>query len=388
MPTVTIGFFPREQFSLAAESLQRILDYTDIPFNLIIVDCDTPALYWQQVEQLIKDRRNVRVIHVDHYLLPNQSRNLLVKEVEDEFLCLIENDVLVSEGWLSRLVSACEETPADVAVPLIIEGRPGSRAVHWDPNAGCLQEVKTDGGPKWEILPATGEQRYDPCGRRRAMEFLEDHCILFRRCVFDRIAEFDESLTQRQHIDLSIALHHAKVPIVYEPEAIVHFWHPYPPAIEDLDFFFMRWDIALAAKSCERIRNRWNLIELPGDHSFAIERNRIGHLYEVRDKLRLLMSQEPFILADEGSLIGNKIIEGFNAIPFTERNGQYWGAPADDDAAIRELERLRHKGACAIAFLWPTFWWLDHYSRFHDYLFRHFPCLSSDDRMLVFGLQP
>ena len=73
MSTITIGFFPRERFSLAAESLQRIFDYTCIPFNLIVVDCNTPKVYWQQMEQVLRGRRNVNVIHKNHYLMPNQS---------------------------------------------------------------------------------------------------------------------------------------------------------------------------------------------------------------------------------------------------------------------------------------------------------------------------
>ena len=63
MSTITIGFFPRERFSLAAESLQRIFDYTCIPFNLIVVDCNTPKVYWQQMEQVLRGRSNVNVIH-------------------------------------------------------------------------------------------------------------------------------------------------------------------------------------------------------------------------------------------------------------------------------------------------------------------------------------
>jgi hypothetical protein len=111
MSTVTIGFFPREQFSLASESLQRIFEYTRLPFNLIVVDCNTPKVYWQQIEQVLKGRSNVKVIHNDHYLQANQLRNLVIQEAKDEFLCFIENDVLVEEGWLSNLIIACKEQP-------------------------------------------------------------------------------------------------------------------------------------------------------------------------------------------------------------------------------------------------------------------------------------
>jgi hypothetical protein len=389
MSTVTIGFFPREQFSLAAESLQRIFEYTRLPFNLIVVDCNTPKVYWQQIEQVLKGRSNVKVIHNDHYLQANQLRNLVIQEAKDEFLCFIENDVLVEEGWLSNLIAACKEQPADVAVPRIIEGPLGATSIHWDPNQGQVRSVQTAEGIKWELLPATGDGQLDKGNHRRTIELAgEAHCRLYRRSVFDRVAPFDEEVIFLDHLDSSLALYNAKVPVVFEPKSVVHFWHPYPPHPDDLDYFFMRWDLEKSAQSLDRIQKKWNLVSLYGDLSFATERNHIGHLYEVREKLKSLISpQESFILVDEDRLKGNAIIEGFRTIPFTEHNGQYWGAPTDDNMAIREFDRLRQTGASAIVFLWHTFWWLDYYAGFHDYLRQKFLCLLQNDHLIAFDLR-
>src|SRR6266581_9711816 len=140
MSQVTIGFVPRERFSLALESLQSILDHTDIPFNLIIVDCNTPDVFRQPMQQLLHGRENVTVIRRDEYLLPNPCRNLVVQESQDELVCLIENDNLVSHGWLTRFVSAIEQHDAGVVIPLIMEGRPGNAKVHFDSNLGSVRE--------------------------------------------------------------------------------------------------------------------------------------------------------------------------------------------------------------------------------------------------------
>jgi hypothetical protein len=86
-------------------------------------------------------------------------------------------------------------------------------------------------------------------------------------------------------------------------------------------------------------------------------------------------------------LNGNEIIEGFRTIPFTEHNGQYWGQPADDDTAIREFNRLHQRGASAIVFLWHTFWWLDHYVGFSDYLRQKFSCVLQNDYLIAFDLR-
>jgi SAM-dependent methyltransferase len=75
------------------------------------------------------------------------------------------------------------------------------------------------------------------------------------------------------------------------------------------------------------------------------------------------------------------------SIPFLERDGQYWGRPADDETAIRELERLRQSGASYMLFAWPAFWWLDHYSRLNDHLRTRFRCLLENDRLIAFDLR-
>jgi hypothetical protein len=75
------------------------------------------------------------------------------------------------------------------------------------------------------------------------------------------------------------------------------------------------------------------------------------------------------------------------AIPFVERNGQYAGPPADDETAVRELERLRQAAASHIAFAWPAFWWLDHYAGLNRHLRANFPCVLENDRIVVFDLR-
>jgi hypothetical protein len=85
---------------------------------------------------------------------------------------------------------------------------------------------------------------------------------------------------------------------------------------------------------------------------------------------------------------GGQVISGRCSIPFLERDGRYWGRPQDDEAAIRELERLRRVEAVkCIAFAWPAFWWLEYYPKFAHYLRSRFPCEISNERLVVFRLQ-
>ena len=78
---------------------------------------------------------------------------------------------------------------------------------------------------------------------------------------------------------------------------------------------------------------------------------------------------------------------GLRAIlPFLEKDGKYWGPPADDKTAIGELQRLRSSGAKYIAFVWSTFWWLDHYRQFAEHLRKHAACVAENADVIIFDL--
>lgn len=114
-------------------------------------------------------------------------------------------------------------------------------------------------------------------------------------------------------------------------------------------------------------------------------------LYRLRqsvdDITRLVPENKSFILVDEEQWEAGQSIAGRKRIPFLERDGQYWGVPSDDDIAIRELERLRHKGASFLIFAWPAFWWLDYFSGMHRYLRTQFRCVMENGNLLMFNLE-
>jgi len=93
------------------------------------------------------------------------------------------------------------------------------------------------------------------------------------------------------------------------------------------------------------------------------------------------------ILVNDDQWSNETALVGCRVAPFMERDGQYWGRPENDEAALRELERLRRTGAGYMVVGWNCFWWLDHYSRWHRHLCDSFPCLLENERLIIFKLK-
>jgi len=100
---------------------------------------------------------------------------------------------------------------------------------------------------------------------------------------------------------------------------------------------------------------------------------------------RTLPTGAGFILVDEDQWGLGKEFQGRRVWPFTERDGLYWGPPADPATAAPELERLRTAGAQFIAFAWTSFWWLDHYEDL-DRELRQRACVLNTPRLRIYRL--
>ncbi len=107
----------------------------------------------------------------------------------------------------------------------------------------------------------------------------------------------------------------------------------------------------------------------------------------IQDILAVIPTGKSFILVDDNHW-GSEILPQFDALPFLEHEGQYWGAPPDDQTAIRELERMRQGGASFMVIGWPAFWWLDYYSKLRNYLNSNYHCVLHNSCLVVFDLQP
>ncbi len=122
----------------------------------------------------------------------------------------------------------------------------------------------------------------------------------------------------------------------------------------------------------------------PAKYFEALEQQRI--YLALLDLATLIPAEAKLILADNNQWSAKNLL-GDRFFHFLERDGEYYGTPADDATAIRELERLRRAGANFIAIGWPAFWWLDFYPEFHRHLSSRYRTMLQNDRLVVFDLR-
>ena len=100
----------------------------------------------------------------------------------------------------------------------------------------------------------------------------------------------------------------------------------------------------------------------------------------------LLTPGEDIVFVDGGSF-DPQLYSQWQAVPFPEREGRYWGLPSNDQSAISELERLRALGARKVVFTWPTFWWLQHYNELDEHLRGRYPQVFASERLQLYDLR-
>ncbi len=128
-----------------------------------------------------------------------------------------------------------------------------------------------------------------------------------------------------------------------------------------------------------------------GPDTWRAARRNLGWfqwLWQAGEELKTFVPPgDTFILVDEDSWGTNDVFHGRRRIPFLERAGRYWGAPADDATAIRELERVRCSGATFLVVAWPAFWWFSYYAGFHRHVRSSSRSLLENERLMIFDLR-
>jgi len=262
-PQVTIVVSPRERFSYAIKSLESIYEYTEIPFKLVYVDGNSPKNVKEYLESKAKEKQ-FKLIRTDHYLFPSWARNIGLSYVDTKYVVFLDNDVVVSPGWLTALVRCAEETNATVVGPLMCQEEPLHETVHF---AGGEAHIFTDATGRKRMREKMYKQGHKtailrPKLKRTVTELAEFHCVLVRSQIFEQLGFFDEKmLNTKYHIDFCMSVRNLGGTVYFEPESIVTYVPAVPLEWTDLHYYMLRWSDAWELQTLAHFKDKWDLGE-------------------------------------------------------------------------------------------------------------------------------
>lgn len=274
-PKVTIIVVPRERFSCTSQSLESIYEYTDIPFKLVYIDGNSPQKVRFYLEEKAEEKQ-FKLIRTDYYPYPNQARNLGLGHVTTEYVVFIDNDVVVSSGWLTALVQCAEETGATIVGPLMCQNEPLHEIVHF---AGGESHIVVDKMGRRRLREKMYKQGkrvadiYDKL-KRTQTELAEFHCVLVRRSIFEKVGLLDEAFKNtKEHLDFCMSVTQMGKTVYFEPACIVTYVPGPPLEWTDLHYYMLRWSNAWQLASLHRLREKWDLAE---DGYFQVKYKQMG----------------------------------------------------------------------------------------------------------------
>lgn len=208
-PTLSVVMVTHGAWGLAEQAIAALIEHTDVPFELIVVDNASTDETRSRLSRL----DGARVILNDQNLGFGPASNQGAAAASGEYLLLLNSDAFVRRGWLAPLLESLSEPAVGAVVPCYYGGD------------GLLQEagalLAQDGTVH---LYGEGDDPLRGCYRfRRAIDYGSAVCMLMRRDTFDAVGGFDARYGQAYYedVDLCMRLVQRGMSVLYEPRSTV-----------------------------------------------------------------------------------------------------------------------------------------------------------------------
>lgn len=258
----TICIVPRERFSLAVPSLGALLADLETPYRIVYVDGGSPPPIRDALADLAVEH-DFTLLRTEHYLSPNEARNLAFGGVDSEFVVFLDNDVFLTPGWLPILEAAADRHGAAAVAPVygLAVGDLANTGIHL---AGAENHIVEENGRRYHHM------RHDHAGADPAVllpqleptltEQVEFHCFFARTDAVRAIGSFDEDLPSlNEHLDASLRIREQGGEIWLEPSVMATYFVPRRLAFSDQGFYLLRWSRRWNEASIRRFHAVWDI---------------------------------------------------------------------------------------------------------------------------------
>jgi hypothetical protein len=261
LATIVISF--RERWRFTPLTVETILRHTDGNFRLWVLDAGMP----DDVRNLLRpyvEAGQLEIIDVGEGRQPNEARRLVIPRLETPFAVFVDNDVIVSSGWLDRLLTCAEESGAGIVCPLYLwSDRPESDQIHMAGGDLTLEgeEGSLHMGEHHRHLGRRISEVADQLERAEC-DYGEFHCLVMRREVYSAEGVFDpEIVSVHEHIHASLRARELGFATWFEPEARVNYLAFAPWVTGELSDFRRRWDFETSERSLGGFAKRWGIAD-------------------------------------------------------------------------------------------------------------------------------
>ena len=353
--------------------LESLLANTEYPsYEVIVVDNGSTDGTPAYLRSLTHQHPHIRTVFNADNLGFARANNQGLAMTTGDVLVLLNNDTLVPQGWLTRLVQHLEDPGIGLIGP--VTNRIGNEA-----------QIEVPYRTYGEFVRFAREYTRAHEGEIFDIRMLAMFCLAMRRDVYGRLGPLDErfEVGMLEDDDYAMQARVAGYRLVCAEDVFVH--HFGEASFGKLVPTGEYGELLRANR--HRFEEKWGMRWEPyGRRPSERYQLLVGRIREV--VRNALPPEATVIVVSKGD---DELLElnGKKAWHFPQnRDGLYAGYhPADSAEAIAHLEELWAKGGDYLLFPSSAFWWLEHYKEFDQHLkSRYRVALHEEETCKIFAL--
>ncbi len=353
-PRVSIVVIARDHLLFTKLCLESVLANTDYPdFELIVVDNGSGEKLLSYLDQLTDRYPFIRVVHNQTNRGFAAANNQGLALATGDRFVLLNNDTIVPQGWLTRLIRHLDD-------PLI--GAVGPVTNRISNEAWIATSYRTYA----EFEQFASEYTREHAGERFEIPMLVMFCFAFRRETHERVGPLDERylIGMFEDDDYAVRLRSGGYRLICAEDVFVH--HFGGVSLGSLLTSGEAQELLKANR--ERFERKWGVEWQPHRHRPGPAKRRL--ITGIKEAVRMVIPAGARVLVISKGDPDLLDIEGMDAQHFPQNeHGSYAGYhPAGSDDAIDHLKALQQRGVGYLLIPGPALWWLEHYAGFGDYL--------------------
>jgi GT2 family glycosyltransferase/Tfp pilus assembly protein PilF len=191
VPSLTsIIIITHNRLEQTKKCIKSIRKHTPQPHEIIFVDNASTDSTVQWLKSQVNANKNIRLIENKENFGLGKGHNQGINLSQGEFIVLLDNDVVVSEGWFDSMLQ-CFNSRSDVGIVAPLSNKAGGR-----------QQVLDKLYPSVDFLDkyaAEFKKRFQH--RRISCRNIDGFCMLFKRLLVEKIGLLDENLSSEHFED-------------------------------------------------------------------------------------------------------------------------------------------------------------------------------------------